>query len=169
MIGAYREGENWLKARNAEFTAKDAGNNYINVMLDRNGAVYDVYYPSAGCVQGMGTRNEGYVDGNDTWSANDGTPHFLGTRTNALNFDLNRDAIKLFRNTSNRLVLCKHSNYWSDVPIKPHSRALYPLDCHKPISMPLLDFFYPLEGIFAASLGKQKAGKNQQPKDGNHQ
>ena len=35
------------------------------------------------------------VDGNDTWSTNDGTPHFLGTRTNALNFDLNRDAIKL--------------------------------------------------------------------------
>jgi hypothetical protein len=35
------------------------------------------------------------VDGNDTWSLNDGTPHLLGTRTNLLNFDLNRDAIKL--------------------------------------------------------------------------
>jgi GH15 family glucan-1,4-alpha-glucosidase len=43
------------------------GNNYINVMLDQNGAVYDIYYPSAGCVRGMGTKNEGYVDGLDTF------------------------------------------------------------------------------------------------------
>lgn len=43
------------------------GNNYINVMLDQNGTVYDVYYPSAGCVFGMGTKNEGYVDGLDTF------------------------------------------------------------------------------------------------------
>jgi len=43
------------------------GNNYINVQLDQNGAVYDIYYPSAGCVRGMGTRNEGYVDGLDTF------------------------------------------------------------------------------------------------------
>ena len=44
-----------------------AGNNYINTMLDQNGSIYDVYYPSAGCVRGMGTRNEGYVGGNDTF------------------------------------------------------------------------------------------------------
>ncbi|MFH1417521.1 MAG: glycosyl hydrolase family 65 protein [Planctomycetota bacterium] len=44
-----------------------AGNNYINVMLDRNGSVYDIYYPSAGCVYGMGTKNEGYSDGADTY------------------------------------------------------------------------------------------------------
>lgn len=44
-----------------------AGNNWMNVMLDQNGAIYDVYYPSAGCVQGMGTRNEGYADGLDTF------------------------------------------------------------------------------------------------------
>lgn len=43
------------------------GNNYINVQLDQNGAVYDIYYPSAGCVQGMGTKNEGYADGLDTF------------------------------------------------------------------------------------------------------
>ncbi len=43
------------------------GNNYINVQLDQNGTVYDIYYPSAGCVQGMGTKNEGYVDGLDTF------------------------------------------------------------------------------------------------------
>jgi len=50
------------------------------------------------------------VDGNDTWSTNDGDPHLLGTRTNALSFDLNRDAIKLetievnglYRNIFNR-------------------------------------------------------------------
>lgn len=40
-----------------------AGNNYINVMLDQNGSVYDVYYPSAGAVQGISTKNEGYFDG----------------------------------------------------------------------------------------------------------
>jgi GH15 family glucan-1,4-alpha-glucosidase len=43
------------------------GNNYMNVQIDQNGTVYDVYYPSAGCARGMGTRNEGYVDGLDTF------------------------------------------------------------------------------------------------------
>lgn len=43
------------------------GNNNINVMLDQNGTVYDIYYPSAGCVQGVATKNEGYVDGLDTF------------------------------------------------------------------------------------------------------
>ncbi len=43
------------------------GNNYMNVMLDQNGSVYDIYYPSAGCVQGMGTKNEGYSEGLDTF------------------------------------------------------------------------------------------------------
>lgn len=43
------------------------GNNYMNVQLDQNGTVWDIYYPSAGCVQGMGTKNEGYVDGLDTF------------------------------------------------------------------------------------------------------
>jgi len=40
-----------------------AGNNYINVMIDQNGSVYDVYYPSVGAVQGVSTKNEGYYDG----------------------------------------------------------------------------------------------------------
>ncbi len=35
------------------------------------------------------------VDGNDTWSTKQGTPHLIGTRRNALDYDLNRDAIKL--------------------------------------------------------------------------
>ncbi len=52
------------------------GNNYMNVMIDENGTVYDVYYPSAGCVNGIGTKNEGYVDGLDTFPA--GLP--LGSR-----------------------------------------------------------------------------------------
>jgi len=43
------------------------GNNFMNVQLDQNGTIYDVYYPSAGCVNGMGTKNEGYVDGLDTF------------------------------------------------------------------------------------------------------
>jgi GH15 family glucan-1,4-alpha-glucosidase len=43
------------------------GNNYINVMIDQNGSLYDIYYPSAGCRHGVGTKNEGYVDGADTF------------------------------------------------------------------------------------------------------
>jgi|GEM_PF-386921 len=43
------------------------GNNWMNVQLDMNGSIYDIYYPSAGCVQGVGTKNEGYVDGYDTF------------------------------------------------------------------------------------------------------
>ena len=43
------------------------GNNWINVQLDQNGCVCDIYFPSAGCIQGVGTKNEGYVDGNDTF------------------------------------------------------------------------------------------------------
>src|SRR5262249_11287538 len=43
------------------------GNNYINAMLDQNGTIYDIHYPGAGAVFGVGTRNEGYVDGNDTF------------------------------------------------------------------------------------------------------
>ncbi len=50
------------------------------------------------------------VDGNDTWGTRDGTPNLIGTRTNAQNYDLNRDAIKLesinvnglYRNILNR-------------------------------------------------------------------
>jgi len=42
-----------------------AGNNNINVMLDQNGSYYDVYYPSAGAVQGISTKNEGYYDGHE--------------------------------------------------------------------------------------------------------
>jgi hypothetical protein len=50
------------------------------------------------------------VEGTDTWGLNDGTPHLGGTRVNSLNFDLNRDAVKLetievnalYRNVFNR-------------------------------------------------------------------
>jgi len=45
------------------------GNNYINAQIDQNGTIYDVYYPGAGAVQGVGTKNEGYVGGNDTFPA----------------------------------------------------------------------------------------------------
>lgn len=43
------------------------GNNYSNVMLDQNGTLYDFYYPSAGNVNGVGTKNEGYSGGLDTF------------------------------------------------------------------------------------------------------
>jgi len=36
------------------------GNGYILVMVDQNGSLYDIYYPSVGTRQGSGTANEGY-------------------------------------------------------------------------------------------------------------
>ncbi len=54
---------------NVHFWKEEAvvGNNYTNVQIDQNGTVYDMYFPSAGCTWGVGTRNEGYVDGDDTF------------------------------------------------------------------------------------------------------
>jgi GH15 family glucan-1,4-alpha-glucosidase len=45
------------------------GNNWINAMLDQNASYFDVYFPGAGGVQGVGTKNEGYVNGLDTFPA----------------------------------------------------------------------------------------------------
>ncbi len=56
---------------NVHFWKEEAvvGNNYTNVQIDQNGTLYDMYFPSAGCVWGVGTKNEGYVDGDDTFPA----------------------------------------------------------------------------------------------------
>lgn len=35
------------------------------------------------------------IDGNDTWTLSDGTPHIIGSGNNAQNLNLNRDAVKL--------------------------------------------------------------------------
>jgi GH15 family glucan-1,4-alpha-glucosidase len=43
------------------------GNNWINGMVDQNGSYFDLYFPGAGGVQGVATKNEGYVDGLDTF------------------------------------------------------------------------------------------------------
>ncbi len=45
------------------------GNTYTAGMLDQNGSVYDMHFPTPGGVFGVGTRNEGYVDGGDTFPA----------------------------------------------------------------------------------------------------
>lgn len=45
------------------------GNHYINAMIDQNGTLFDLFYPGAGGRFGVGTRNEGYVDGADTFPA----------------------------------------------------------------------------------------------------
>ncbi|MGO9610234.1 MAG: glycosyl hydrolase family 65 protein [Verrucomicrobiia bacterium] len=42
------------------------GNGYINAMLDQNGALYDLYYPSVGDRHGVDTSNEGYR-GPESW------------------------------------------------------------------------------------------------------
>lgn len=43
------------------------GNNYINLMLDQNGTIFDIFYPGAGAWLGVATKNEGYAGGNDTF------------------------------------------------------------------------------------------------------
>jgi hypothetical protein len=43
------------------------GNTFCAGQLDQNGTYYDFHFPTPGGVQGVGTRNEGYVDGVDTF------------------------------------------------------------------------------------------------------
>ena len=43
------------------------GNTFTAAMLDQNGSWWDMYFPTPGGVQGVGTRNEGYSDGPDTF------------------------------------------------------------------------------------------------------
>jgi GH15 family glucan-1,4-alpha-glucosidase len=45
------------------------GNGYCAGQLDQNGTVYDFHFPTPGGVYGVGTKNEGYVDGLDTFPA----------------------------------------------------------------------------------------------------
>ncbi len=45
------------------------GNTFTAGMLDGNGTVYDMHFPTPGGVYGVGTHNEGYVDGGDTFPA----------------------------------------------------------------------------------------------------
>ncbi|MDX2017159.1 MAG: glycoside hydrolase family 15 protein [Planctomycetota bacterium] len=43
------------------------GNTFTAAMLDQNGSWWDMYFPTPGGVQGVGTRNEGYANGGDTF------------------------------------------------------------------------------------------------------
>lgn len=45
------------------------GNTFCAGQLDQNGTYYDFHFPTPGGVYGVGTRNEGYVDGADTFPA----------------------------------------------------------------------------------------------------
>ncbi len=45
------------------------GNTYTAAMLDQNGTYWDMYFPTPGGIQGVGTKNEGYSDGPDTFPA----------------------------------------------------------------------------------------------------
>ncbi len=45
------------------------GNTFTAAMLDQNGTWWDMYFPTPGGVQGVGTKNEGYSDGADTFPA----------------------------------------------------------------------------------------------------
>jgi GH15 family glucan-1,4-alpha-glucosidase len=56
---------------NVNFWKEEAfiGNTFTAAMLDQNGSWWDMYFPTPGGVQGVGTRNEGYSDGADTFPA----------------------------------------------------------------------------------------------------
>ena len=43
------------------------GNTFTAAMLDQNGTWWDMYFPTPGGVQGVGTKNEGYTNGADTF------------------------------------------------------------------------------------------------------
>ncbi|MDX2146453.1 MAG: glycoside hydrolase family 15 protein [Planctomycetota bacterium] len=43
------------------------GNQFTAAMLDQNATWWDMYFPTPGGVQGVGSRNEGYSDGADTF------------------------------------------------------------------------------------------------------
>jgi len=45
------------------------GNTFCAGQLDQNGTYYDFHFPTPGGVYGVGTRNEGYSDGADTFPA----------------------------------------------------------------------------------------------------
>lgn len=45
------------------------GNTFCAGMIDRNGTLYDFHFPTVGGIYGVSTRNEGYVDGLDTFPA----------------------------------------------------------------------------------------------------
>ncbi len=45
------------------------GNTFTAAMLDQNGTMWDMYFPTPGGVQGVGTKNEGYSEGLDTFPA----------------------------------------------------------------------------------------------------
>ncbi len=45
------------------------GNTFCAAQLDQNGTYYDFHFPTPGGVYGVGTRNEGYTDGLDTFPA----------------------------------------------------------------------------------------------------
>ena len=44
------------------------GNGFMTVMLDQNGSLYDIYFPSVGIRSGNDTANEGYR-GPQNWPA----------------------------------------------------------------------------------------------------
>lgn len=45
------------------------GNRFTAAMLDQNGSWWDMYFPTPGGIQGVGSRNEGYSEGPDTFPA----------------------------------------------------------------------------------------------------
>lgn len=85
------------------------GNNYGAAQLDQNGTMYDIFYPSPGAVNGVGTKNEGYVGGLDTFPpglppGNRGQMHLnqamAGLRVDGLTYWLSNEAASGYDNVS---------------------------------------------------------------------
>ncbi len=89
------------------------GNTYTAAMLDQNGTWWDMYFPTPGAVQGVGTRNEGYSDGPDTFpgllsSEKRGQMHLnqaqVGLRVNGLTHWLSNPNAVSFTNVTQQYL-----------------------------------------------------------------
>lgn len=147
------------------------GNNYMNVMLDVNGTVYDVYYPSAGCVQGISTKNEGYVGGPDTFPpllplGSRGQMHMnqgmAGIRHNGVTYWLSNEAGVGYENNAQQYVddtnviftTAKLKN--SDITIDQYDF------CPKDIAFPLDDGANPNRGLYIKRYIVSNAGASEE-------
>jgi hypothetical protein len=133
------------------------GNNYINVMIDQNGTTYDVYYPSAGCVQGISTKNEGYVDGLDTFPGGlplgyRGQMHMnqgmAGIRVGSTTYWLSNESGVGYENNAQNYVGDTNVIY-TTAKLKTKNIVIDQYDyCPKDITYPLDDASNPNRGLY---------------------
>lgn len=133
------------------------GNNYINVMIDQNGTTYDVYYPSAGCVHGIGTKNEGYADGADTFPGGLPLDHrgqmhmnqgMAGIRVGSTTYWLSNASGVGYENNAQNYITDTNVIY-TTAKLKTKNIVVDQYDyCPKDISYPLDDSSNPNRGLY---------------------